>query len=245
MTKFVAISRLSLHQLTLAAVSLTLTYDAEKHDIIVGAPYLNRVSEEEMKTVGLFLQPLPIRIRYPDINESAVAAICSEPRQPSSTSPTVDPFLLTVRKQIHSALSHPIQWHQLLTSLKLIPDHPNHPLFDVMVTFHELESQPMLPIQGVKPLYTWTQGAKFKLMVEAQAVSKETLMIRFEYDEGCFSEKEIELLQNLLMLALDHFSAGLGLEHVKARLGNYVKSGGGNDQEILARNFFAEPLESF
>ncbi|KAI2472346.1 condensation domain-containing protein [Annulohypoxylon bovei var. microspora] len=60
-----AISRslhLTMHQIALSIVSLVLQADnPTKQDLILGSPYLGR-QEEDMSTIGLFLQPLPIRV---------------------------------------------------------------------------------------------------------------------------------------------------------------------------------------
>lgn len=224
MTKFTALSRLTFHQLMLAAVSLVLTYDSEQHDVVLGAPYLNRETENQMETVGLFLQPLPIRIQYADDDHNSRSTDSEQPGIKSP--PPIDPFLLAVQNSSHSALSHPIQWHRLLSHLNITPDYPNHPLFDVMVTFHEAESKPMFPIPGIKPLYTWTRGAKFKLMVEAQAITKDKLTIRLEYDNGCFNDTDLRFFQSMLLVALEGFSRKLGFATVKERLKECARTRG-------------------
>ncbi|KAJ8069778.1 hypothetical protein OCU04_000194 [Sclerotinia nivalis] len=242
MTKFTAFSRLTFHQLMLAAVSLALSYNLEEHDVLVGAPYLNRVSEDQMETVGLFLQPLPIRIQYADGNKNSKSTGFEQPAM--NCSPPIDPFLLAVQASSHSALSHPIQWHHLLSHLNIAPDYPNHPLFDVMVTFHELESKPMFPIPGVRPLYTWTRGAKFKLMVEAQAISKDTLVIRLEYDEECFDDVTLRFFQSMLLVALDGFSRELAFATVKEKLKECARTGGKSNPQAEDIVSFAGLLEN-
>jgi hypothetical protein len=104
----------------------------ETRDITIGAPYLNRNSEEDLNVVGLFLEPLPIRIRYPPLDQS-----------------THQNFLSTVKHCSRQALSHAVPWNQLLSHLNIEPEFPNHPLFDVMVTFHEADHAVTFPIEGV------------------------------------------------------------------------------------------------
>ncbi|KAH8583161.1 hypothetical protein B0O99DRAFT_696748 [Bisporella sp. PMI_857] len=241
MTKFTAMSKLSLHQLTLAAISLTLTYLEDEQDIVLGAPYLNRASKEEMEVIGLFLQPLPIRIRYAE----SELATSPDIQQILPENPVIDPFLLAVRESSQAALSYDIQWHQLLKHLRITPDHPNHPLFDVMVTFHEFEPSPMLPILQTTPLYTWTERAKFKLMVEANAVSRDTLLLRFEHDEECFSGKDVELFQQLLMLTLASLCQGKRYTYIKEQLRGFKRNASHSRvYEIDNKTFFAASLES-
>ncbi|TVY93795.1 Nonribosomal peptide synthetase, partial [Lachnellula willkommii] len=239
--KFTAKSKLSFHQLTLAAVSIALTYAENSQDIVLGAPYLNRASKEEMEVVGLFLQPLPIRISYSESRP----AINSNKQLILAENPIIDPFLVAVRESSQAALSHDIQWHQLLKHLEIQPDHPDHPLFDVMVTFHEFDPSPMLPIPETTPLYTWTEGSKFKLMVEANAVTRDTLLLRFEHDEECFSGEDVEVFQKLLMLTLISLCRGERYADIKEQLRSFRRNAGDSRvDEIDNRIPFAAQLDS-
>jgi len=182
---------ISLQQLALAAVALALALDGHSNpgdphdrvDVILGVPFMNRESAEHADTVGLFLQPLPVRIKHewrPTDNREA--------------------FLTTVRKSTQSALAHGLQWHQLLDLMSITPDYPDHPLFDVMVTFHEPQMlrELCMDIPGIEPCFTWSSGAKFKLMCEFMALSERSIVLRIEYDNMCLSPKDIrEFLQRV------------------------------------------------
>ena len=56
-------SSLTLQQLATASVALCLQIDRVDTDIVIGTPYMNRDSEEALESVGLFLQPLPVRVQ--------------------------------------------------------------------------------------------------------------------------------------------------------------------------------------
>jgi hypothetical protein len=155
-----------------------------------------------MRTVGLFLQPLPIRI----------------PRrlhgrdQDGFKEASVANFLRAVQDSARSALGHAIEWSSLIKILSSSDDAglraaattaiPNHPLFDVMVTFHELGAGAVgrpLPssangvIPGLQPLVSWAEGSKFGIMFEFAAVSSSSVTLRVEYDKSVFSPDEVRV----------------------------------------------------
>ncbi|KAK6952758.1 hypothetical protein Daesc_005052 [Daldinia eschscholtzii] len=187
--------RLTLHQIALAVVSLALQADnPTKQDLFLGSPYLGR-QEEDMHTIGLFLQPLPIRIRRRsdqhdgDFKEAPLAT-----------------FLQAVQDSSRSALGHAVEWSSLMHILSSSDDEnlraaaatpiPNNPLFDAMVTFHELDTtgkSSSSAIPGVQPLANWAEGAKFGIMFEFSAVSSSAVTLRVEYDAALFSPDEVRL----------------------------------------------------
>ncbi|KAF2122844.1 hypothetical protein BDV96DRAFT_608694 [Lophiotrema nucula] len=177
--------QVTMHQLCLGAVALAFYHSSQICDMILGAPFLNRNSEEDHGVVGLFLEPLPIRVRFPD---------------PDSTTSS---FIDSVRTSSRAALSHAVPWDQLLTHLGAGSKLPNHGLFDVMVTFHDAQHSPEPQIDGMKSLTTWANGSKFSLMAEFTAQACGSLMLRMEYSDECFAEQDVELLKKLVLTALD------------------------------------------
>ena len=140
-----------------------------------------------MNTIGLFLEPLPFRIQFdpkciPDADAHA--------------------FLQSVKCSSQAAISHAVPWQDLLCHLGVTPEFPNHPLFETMVTFHTKESGLSLRIDGVEPLYTWSEGAKFGLMCEFTALSDGDIWLRLEYDQRIYSPNEIRHVENRIMTAL-------------------------------------------
>ncbi|KAI0423551.1 hypothetical protein F5Y09DRAFT_355523 [Xylaria sp. FL1042] len=199
---------LTKHQIALGLVSLVLQADsATKHDLILGSPFLGR-QEEDMSTIGLFLQPLPIRV----------------PRRSKTggdlSNASVADFLLAVQDSARSALGHGVGWAALTSLLSSSGDEnlrsaavtpsPNHPLFDAMITFHGLNAagagsfftEEIIP--GVEPLLTWTNGAKFGIMFEFSAVRTSVLTLRIEYDTSVFSEEEVLVMARRLDIGLEY-----------------------------------------
>ncbi|KAI0402334.1 acetyl-CoA synthetase-like protein [Xylaria palmicola] len=200
MTSFASRSRVTLHQLALAAVALAMQHDSGTCDMIIGAPYLNRNSEEDLDVVGLFLEPLPIRIRYPlpSSPDDGKAKPCGD-----SAAVPDDALIRAVQRSSRDALSHAMPWDQLLRHLSVKAEFPNHPLFDVMVTFHELAYEIQFPIDGIEFIRTWGAGAKFKLMAEFTERSSGEADLRLEYSDECFTQAEVELLGRLILEALE------------------------------------------
>lgn len=192
---------LTLHQLALSAVALALSTEDDKTDIVLGGPYFNR-SAEDIDTVGLFLEPLPIRVQY----------------DPASPLTVTQSFVESVQASSQSALAHAVPWTQLLSHLDVAPAFPNHPLTDVMVTVHDDRKGGKLALPGVEPLLTWTEGAKFKLMCEFFAVSNSKLVLRTEYDSGLLSPGRVAEVQGLIVVALECIAAGMGYREIKEHL---------------------------
>ena len=198
---------LTKHQIALSIVSLVLQTDSSsKLDLILGSPYLGR-QEEEMSAIGLFLQPLPIRVsRLSKMGENL------------SDAPVTN-FLLAVQDSARSALSHGIEWASLLNLLSLADDEdlrsaaatpsPNHPLFDAMVTFHErsatgrVSSLTHVATEGIAPLITWAEGAKFGIMFEFSAVTSSVVTLRIEYDTSVFSANEVLVITGRINTVLE------------------------------------------
>ncbi|KAI8957376.1 acetyl-CoA synthetase-like protein [Daldinia sp. FL1419] len=185
--------RITLHQIALAVVSLVLQANtSEKQDIFLGSPYLGR-QEDDMRTVGLFLQPLPIRIR----RQSDESDFREAP---------LETFLQAVQESSRSALGHAVEWNSLMNILSSSDDEtlrtaaatavPNNPLFDAMVTFHELDTtgrSSSSAIPGIRPLVNWAEGAKFGIMFEFSVISSSSVTLRVEYDTSLFSSDEVRL----------------------------------------------------
>ena len=71
----------------------------------------------------------------------------------------------------------------LLKALGVTPELPDVPLFDIMVSYHESFEKIGMAGINAKPLYTWTQGAKFKLMIEFVVVNNRSLLLGPEYSD--------------------------------------------------------------
>ncbi|KAJ0418003.1 hypothetical protein BJY00DRAFT_315399 [Aspergillus carlsbadensis] len=187
---FCKASPFSHHQLALAAVALALQPQSSEMDILLGGPFLNRWSEADMNTVGLFLEPIPFRIRF-------------DAGHTESTGTDAEAFLRSVRCSSQTALAHAVPWQQLLCHLGIMPESPNHPLFEVMVTFHNREHGLRFELEGVEELYTWSQGAKFGLMCEFTELPNGGLLLRLEYDDALWCADELDRIESAIIRALE------------------------------------------
>ncbi|KAK1849600.1 nonribosomal peptide synthase [Colletotrichum chrysophilum] len=198
--------RVTLQQLLIAAVAAAVTIEDEKIDVTLGAPFLNRHSEADMEAVGLFLEPLPVRVHHVD------------------TTSTLRSYLHTVQDSSQGALAHAVPWDQLLEYLGIDSGSriPNHPIFDCVTSFHDARCNGSNNTQqsrcspwdkavwgdGVEPQLVWSDGAKFKLMVECLAYDDDTLIIRLEYDTACFEgshriyDARIKAVRRMILTAM-------------------------------------------
>ncbi|KAH8197406.1 hypothetical protein TruAng_008429 [Truncatella angustata] len=200
--QFVSSRRMTPHQICLAAVSLALQHHSDTIDLTLGAPHLGRDGTEAQTAIGLFLQPLVIRIRYPP---------------PVSAEADTD-FLRVVQKSSQNALAHAIPWDSLLGALSMREELPDTDLFDVMVSYHGGFGGISMPGMDAKPRYTWTEGAKFKLMVEFIVANEEALLMRLEYSDECFNDKDMSLVERLIVGALEMVVQGSSFEAIKRSL---------------------------
>ncbi|KAH8703003.1 BcNRPS1, nonribosomal peptide synthetase [Phaeosphaeriaceae sp. PMI808] len=201
MLKVVTTQRITLHQYVLAAVALTMQADRDQIDIILGGPHLNRNSPEALEVVGLFLEPLPIRI-------SSTKASLN----------TAADFIRLVQSSSKQSLANAVPWNQLLQHLGVVIDYPNHPLFDIMVTFHDNHFKKAKALPGLDPVMLWAEGSKFKLMFEFTVVSQDRLMLRIEHDQQCYPTSTVKRIANLLTRALKLIGEPLTYLELRSRI---------------------------
>ncbi|PLN76560.1 acetyl-CoA synthetase-like protein [Aspergillus taichungensis] len=202
--QFSKVTSTTLHQLALAAVALALQHTRNDTDIVLGGPYFNR-GPDDLETVGLFLEPIPIRIRFPGTTRDRSVA-------------STHSFVRAVQRSSQSAIAHAIPWTQLLQAVGVRPEFPNHPLLDVMVTFHDDRASPKMPVDGLDPVITYAKGAKFALLVEFCAVSDGTILMRLEHDTECIPTEKIHGVERLILEALRMVVEGVGYASIKEKL---------------------------
>lgn len=217
-------AKVTLQQLAIAAVAACIdTAHPSQTDVLLGVPYINRRTADEYDTFGLFLEPLPVRIKYDDATDGA---------EPSST------YIQTIQSSSQAALANAIPWHRLLTHLNITPDYPNHPLFDVMVTFHDHRqvSDLSMSVPGFEPRVVWSEGAKFKLLCEFTALENGKILLRVEYDTDCIGEAEMVRLLDRIPRALSLISRGV--THTQMKKGLVDWDGGATSTVIDAAEYF-------
>ncbi|EFE39235.1 hypothetical protein TRV_06057 [Trichophyton verrucosum HKI 0517] len=210
MKSLISRSSITGQQLAIAAVALCLERPTKapdainSTDMVLGIPYINRKSRDELDVVGLFLEPLPIRIRY----------------TADGSTDKAESYLKAVQQSVQESVGHSIHWDQLLEHLQVRTSAPDHPLFETVVTFHGRDHSNGLEISapGFETCYTFTDGAKFRLLCEFSAVSEDKLVLRMEYDTDCFSLDDIHLLQTRIPLAIALLVQGVPYPVIRQRI---------------------------
>ncbi|CCT69460.1 related to non-ribosomal peptide synthetase [Fusarium fujikuroi IMI 58289] len=172
--------------LAIAVVAVCLHQDADDMDTVIGIPSMHRQTEDELQTIGLFLQPLPVRLKH------------SKATRNSS-------FLQSTQCSMQAAVAHATCWDSVVNELGVNHQYPNHPIFDIMVTFLDdrMVSQLKLDIPSFESRHIWANGAKFKLMFEFMEVPDGSLTLRIEYDDSCISLPEVEDLASRVKVTLE------------------------------------------
>ncbi|POS79672.1 D-alanine-poly(Phosphoribitol) ligase subunit 1 [Diaporthe helianthi] len=179
---------------------------ADYTDVVLGTPFINRSSDHDMETVGLFLNPLPVRLRY----TASPHASCSAPAADGHA------FLDSVRTSTNAALAHAVPWHRLLQHLEnrrrqtlcpspeSLPKDPHSPdaPFDTMVTFHHAGESVHMDVPGVTPRITWSEGSKFPLMMEFSSVGSRGVILRAEYDTQLYASGHVDRFVSAVAAAI-------------------------------------------
>ncbi|KAI8632614.1 tyrocidine synthetase 1 [Xylariaceae sp. FL1651] len=213
---------ISAQQLVLGAVALAVQWQTDNTDIILGCPFINRSSDADAETVGLFLEPLPIRIRHTTNPDGSDA----------------NSYLDQVRTSVQSSLGHAVPWHKLLEHLYINPQYPNHPIFDVMVTFHDDNSAVSLDIPGLRPQLTWSEGSKFSVMVEFTVLQSGNIILRIEHDNHQHTHASIDRLAGAIAYSLGALVRGEASGVIKRSL-----QAGGGESLAVKRDAFGVPLD--
>jgi len=206
------------HQFGMAVAGLVMHFLTCRDDIVLGSPFVNRPSFEDRQVIGLFLEPLPVRISVKHQSEN-------------DDGPGAREFVQSVRQSSQSALAHSVPWSELMSHLGLPFPSAQPQVFSCCVTFHDDRgTDPPLAIHGVDGQYISAEGAKFPLLFEWQATratgQHEQLTVRLEYDTDWLSAEFIEILEVLLLecfrMLLEEEDSRHG--EVKGRLGEVLQS---------------------
>ncbi|KAF5657665.1 nonribosomal peptide synthase 2 [Fusarium heterosporum] len=173
LSKLAEKSAITMHQLMLGAVFISLQCIDRRDDILLAAPVMHRSEPGTESIPGLFLDRLLVRIQHLSGQSSLFS------------------FLSSIRETSQQALAHIIPYQSLRSHLAHKPSLIN-PLFQVMVAYHiAAQQQPLLELHGaeVQPIpCRGTGGSKFPLKVELTETVVEDLQVDMEYDMGCISE---------------------------------------------------------
>lgn len=204
-------------QFGMAVAGLVLHFLSGRDDVVLGSPFVNRPSVEDRQVIGLFLEPLPVRVSV-------------KPQTGDDNGPRARDFVQSVRQSSQSALAHSVPWSELMSHLGLPFPSAQPQLFSCCVTFHDDRgTEPPLAIDGVEGQYISAEGAKFPLLFEWQAHratrEPERLTLRLEYETDWLSAEFVEVIEALLVecfrMLLEEEDSRHG--EVKARLGEVLR----------------------
>ncbi|RAH47779.1 acetyl-CoA synthetase-like protein [Aspergillus brunneoviolaceus CBS 621.78] len=200
----------SLRHFALGVVAITLQTLANTRDVVLGCPYINHSNEAGADTIGLHLEPLPLRFRVADSSESTQ---------------TVEHLLRAVETTAQSAVAHAVPWHALLALLGLPFPSTHEAVFDCAVTFREersVEDGQQLPdIDGLVPHPVSPDGAIFALLFEWRFTADEQgVSLRLGYNTDLLTHPLMDALVQVLCVALDNM---LDLNLTQTRLRHVLR----------------------
>lgn len=202
MTSFSSQHSITIYQTILLGTAVTLQALTGTWDMVLGTPFINRVHELESGTVGLFLQPLPFRLRLPHPSENDDNSSSSgggDGRTPTAALASL------ARTSFENMLGHAVPWHRLLERLGLSGGvHPA--VFDTVVTLHDYRA--MEPIALAIPgagatAFPTTPGAKFKLLFEWTVSGRGEVDLRVEYRTARVVREAVRAMYRALVRFFD------------------------------------------
>ncbi|MGD2087210.1 MAG: amino acid adenylation domain-containing protein [Candidatus Aminicenantes bacterium] len=180
----------TLYMVLLAIYTIFLSKISNQEDIVVGMSLAGRRHADLEKTVGMFVNTLPLR-SYP-----AGEKIFIE-------------FLAEVRERVfHAFENQEYQYEDLVELVKVNRDVSRNPLFDTTFLLQDMEVSG-LAIPGLKltPYEYETITSKFDLTLESIA-AKDALLFRFQYSTKLFKsatiERFVKYFKNLVLGIHEH-----------------------------------------
>lgn len=215
------------HHIVLAAVALTLRAFCGIDDIVLGAPYANRLEPGSERMAGLLLDRVPIRISTVHVHtDGAVGTVLAEAKAASQ-----------------AAIAHWVPFPHIVTAAG-----GREPLFETMVSYHtHFETAQRVHRFGeckMELIHVHAEGAKvrithsqlpsgrhdangllqYPLMFEFTETA-ESLVLDMEYDTGMFGTDAADALQVGILRCLELITqdAPLGdiMSALEARSGQF------------------------
>lgn len=166
----------TLYMVLLAAFQVLLYKYSGQEDIIIGTPVAGRYHPDVGKTVGMFVNTLPIR-SFPASQKSFTS------------------FLNETKKTAVDAIKHqsyPIE--EILQDLKVIKDPSRNPLFDMVFVMQNMGLNGLeIDDLNIKEIPILSNTAKFDLTLEA-IETVDTIAFNVEYCRDLFKENTINRL---------------------------------------------------
>ncbi|MDF2940514.1 MAG: hypothetical protein K0R66_1156 [Gammaproteobacteria bacterium] len=199
-----------------AAFALFLGKYARSQDVVIGVPFANRRSKDEQRTVGYYVNNIPVRISVKD-------------------SDSFESFLSSVKTTIFSCLAkQDLSFEHIAEHLNLEKSNPfSHPMIQAMFVLGSVDKL-SLNLNGVtakqEHVY-YAKTSKFDLSLFMLEEGKEKIIAYFEFRTDLFSPELIEnlsrsfyaLIENILdtplqQLAMINMLNAREKEHMKTAL---------------------------
>nr|ABV48729.1 non ribosomal peptide synthase [Penicillium lilacinoechinulatum] len=208
------------HQIVCAATAQMLQWLSATDDVVLGCPWENRTTDLERKSMGLFLDRLPLRIKTPSNADCAG-------------------ILESMREASQRAVAYAIPFEQILNILRLPRTIRQHPIFEVMVTFHLKGAvEDCLDISGldVQREMCYSPGSKFLLMFEWTELEEDHWVLRIEYDHHQITPATINSIDQALHCVLEGLSLELSRPQIQERLTHSFPETNGNVSRDCGEN---------
>jgi condensation domain-containing protein len=190
----------TLFTMILAAFGTVLQHGSGAKDILVGTPVSTRSNAAVERLVGLFVNPVALRLRFGSVN-------------------SFHDLLGRLGSAIARALSHrnlPFQKVVQETGFERIRGF--HPVYQVMFSFHNREEVPgQLGSLAMEQIEMNLASLKCDLMLSASDAGTH-LTLEFEYNADKLSSKDMQLLEAKFSLVLEQVAGNpaVSLESVVA-----------------------------
>ncbi|ASZ13668.1 condensation domain-containing protein [Chitinophaga sp. MD30] len=167
---------LSMFMLLLSVYHILLNKLSNQEDIVIGTPTAGRLHADLKEVMGMFVNTLPLRNR-------------------SEHTSSFRSFLQQVKKNTLSSFDNQeYQYEDILESLGVNRDTSRNPLFDVMLSYEDFETN-TLTLDGVDLNYYDDKRpiSKFDLTLFS-GEHEEQIIIDFEYNTTLFRSETIDRL---------------------------------------------------
>ncbi|MBN2864065.1 MAG: amino acid adenylation domain-containing protein, partial [Bacteroidales bacterium] len=164
----------TLFMILLSAYNILLAKYSGQEDIVIGSPVSGRQNVDLEGIIGMFVNTLAMR-NYPSGNK------------------TFGEFLTEVKENTMASLQNQDYQFEMLVHLLSIPrDMSRNPLFDVMLSIENMDSEELkLPGLTIKPYDSGTTISKFDLSLGASEVDGE-IQMSLTYSIRLFRRETIE-----------------------------------------------------
>ncbi|MEL7146127.1 MAG: condensation domain-containing protein, partial [Bacteroidota bacterium] len=175
----------SVYTILLSAYNILLSKLSNQQDVIIGTPTSGRSLMEQEEMLGMFVNTLVLRNTV-DLEQSFT-----------------DMILQVNQQTLEAFENQDYQYEQLVDDLNLIREPSRNPLFDVVFTFQNMDSEEIAVEDiSIKPYAYENKATKFDLIL-AITENPDGFACSFNYATALFTEKTIGLFHQYLGRIID------------------------------------------